>query len=217
MFQVKALPFVSARMSPQIPSRPCPESPNALGMAQRATTELRRRQRIEAGRRVAALRDLAGLTQTQLAAKVGVAQGTISAVENGSRGLPADVRVKVAEILSVDPSSLDPAATPSLEVEDLRKEAKALPRPATPAMSDPTLKMPGSKLPPGLGGYLERHEDIAKNKRLRWYLENSAFRAEPWVELDDNFWERVAETWRDYLRDLDAGGGAASKGPARKK
>jgi transcriptional regulator with XRE-family HTH domain len=53
------------------------------------------------------VRELAGLTQVQLAEHADVRQATISAIENGrTTGIDFDVLERLAKALNVDPGSL---------------------------------------------------------------------------------------------------------------
>lgn len=50
---------------------------------------------------VAAIRSKYGLTQVQLAQKLGIPQGFLSSIENGKRSLPADKRKRLLEVCPV--------------------------------------------------------------------------------------------------------------------
>jgi len=54
------------------------------------------------------LRHLRGLTQVQLATKIGCSQVTISRLELGSRRISDAMRVRIAKALDVDPYRLFP-------------------------------------------------------------------------------------------------------------
>jgi transcriptional regulator with XRE-family HTH domain len=60
----------------------------------------------ELGQRIADLRKDAGLTQTQLADKVGVSQQIIASYENGKRNFPVGRLLEVAEALNISASEL---------------------------------------------------------------------------------------------------------------
>lgn len=60
------------------------------------------------GTGVRALRALRDMTQVQLAEEAGVPQSTISRIENGSRQVSDQTRIKIAEALGVDPAKLFP-------------------------------------------------------------------------------------------------------------
>jgi len=54
------------------------------------------------------LRELHGLTQTDLAAKAGTQQTVISKVERGARRISDGLRLRIARALNVDPYELFP-------------------------------------------------------------------------------------------------------------
>ena len=58
------------------------------------------------GRRIAQLRDAAGLTQRELARRMGLTQSALSRIESGSRRLSAAQALQLSQILSVDPGLL---------------------------------------------------------------------------------------------------------------
>lgn len=178
-------------------------------MARRPTTDRRQQLRIEAGRRVSVLRSARNLTQKGLAQAAGLPQSTMSNVESGARGMPPDQRVAIAAALGVDAATLDPSLTPDLDIEKYALAVWTSRGTTERPMSDPPANLP-TKLPPGLEGYLERHPDISP--RIRWYLENSSFRTEPWVKFDDDFWEEVAVFWERYLHQKEGAGGRGTKG-----
>lgn len=60
------------------------------------------------GAGVRLLREMAGLTQTELAERAGLAQTQISAVERGARRVSDNVRVRIARALDADPYQLFP-------------------------------------------------------------------------------------------------------------
>lgn len=60
------------------------------------------------GAGVRLLRELAGLTQTELAERAGLEQTQISGVERGARRISDTVRVRIARALDVDPHQLFP-------------------------------------------------------------------------------------------------------------
>ena len=64
------------------------------------------------GRRVATLREAAGLTQAELARRLHVTQSAVSRIESGSRALSAAQVVRLTEILGVDPGTLLSPASP---------------------------------------------------------------------------------------------------------
>ncbi len=66
----------------------------------------------EVGHRIARARLYAGLTQLQLAAKIGVVRQTIQEWENGHTSVSVDRLFQVAEALGADPATLLPAAAP---------------------------------------------------------------------------------------------------------
>ena len=53
------------------------------------------------GRNVRRLRESAGLTQTDLAREAGIEQGTLSAIETGTRGVSMLMVARLAETLGV--------------------------------------------------------------------------------------------------------------------
>jgi transcriptional regulator with XRE-family HTH domain len=60
------------------------------------------------GEKVRRLREAAGLTQTQLAARLGVTQGRIGHLEQGRRPLNLETLHALALALGHDPHDLDP-------------------------------------------------------------------------------------------------------------
>lgn len=60
------------------------------------------------GNGVRELRLLRDMTQTDLAEAAGVAQNTISRIENGSRQVSDETRIRIAKALHVDPNKLFP-------------------------------------------------------------------------------------------------------------
>lgn len=60
----------------------------------------------EFGRRLAAARATAGLTQEQLAEKTGLHPVTISTLENAKRSATVPTLVRIAQGLSIDPGEL---------------------------------------------------------------------------------------------------------------
>jgi transcriptional regulator with XRE-family HTH domain/Zn-dependent peptidase ImmA (M78 family) len=88
------------------------------------------------GRRVATLREAAGLTQAELARRLHVTQSAVSRIESGSRRLSAAQLVRLAEILGIEPGVL-------LATDDALMPAAAAPMqddPAsTPMQTGPTL------------------------------------------------------------------------------
>lgn len=190
-------------------------------MANDEITETRRKQRLEAGLRVKAIRAARLMKAADLAVSAGLPRSTISSIENGTRGMPAEQRAKIAHALGVEAMVLDPASTPNLDIPRMIRENLPRPYESGPApvltVSEPRSSIP-SRLPPGLEGFLERHPDISP--RIRWYMENSAFRTEPWVVFDDAFWDEVATFWEKYLsraeshpgRSRAKGGGTPPKG-----
>lgn len=171
-------------------------------MAGRSTTRERQLLRIEAGQRVAAIREARKMQQKDLVAKAGIPGSTISNVESGARGMPADQRAKIAAALGVDPSVLDPAATPTFDL------ALAL---AGSASKGPAgMSGAGSSLPPELEAFLAKHPELPD--QVRWHLvENRQFRLAPWKKQDEQFWGEMAEFWARYLRENPPAGGAKSR------
>ena len=161
----------------------------------------------EVGRRVAGLRKLRGLTQLQLAEAASAPQSTISSIESGGRGATPQQRGRIAEALGVPLAALDPMQVPAERFAEVAGAGPALEPAGSAALSDL-----GSTLPRGLEGFLERQAEAQKiTRRERWYLTQSRFRAEPWVELDDDFWGEMLGFWRGYLHKQDGGGGGASR------
>jgi transcriptional regulator with XRE-family HTH domain len=62
------------------------------------------------GRRLAAARESAGLSQAQAASKLGVAQSRIAKVELGTRQLQFIEGLRLADLYSISPAELDPFA-----------------------------------------------------------------------------------------------------------
>jgi len=70
------------------------------------TDELDRSPERELGRRLARLRDAAGLTQRELARRLGIGQSALSRIESGQRRLTAAQAGQTARILGVDAGAL---------------------------------------------------------------------------------------------------------------
>jgi transcriptional regulator with XRE-family HTH domain len=66
----------------------------------------RRSSAVKVGERIAARRKKLGLTQMELAERVGMSFTTISDYENGKRNIALETLVRVAEGLEMDPSTL---------------------------------------------------------------------------------------------------------------
>lgn len=155
--------------------------------------------------RVEQVRKLRGWSQTVLGKKVGASQSLIAKIETGEKvRIEADLAAKLADALGVTIDMLH------------GREPLKLPENLESNADQPRASPPSGKIQEGLGGFLERHPEIERDKRLKWYLENQTFRTEPWVEKDDRFWQRQADFWRDYLAELDADRGASSGRPSRK-
>ena len=60
----------------------------------------------ELGRRIARLRDEAGLTQRELARRVGLTQSALSRIESGQRGLSAGQITQFAQAFAIEPEAL---------------------------------------------------------------------------------------------------------------
>lgn len=58
------------------------------------------------GRAIAARREALGMTQTQFAEKVGIAQSNISSIERGATGGKETTRIAIARALGVEVSEL---------------------------------------------------------------------------------------------------------------
>ena len=65
-----------------------------------------REQLMQIATRLAALRDLSGYTQEELAEKLGVAQEEMAAYENGSLDIPVSILHAAAELMGVDLTEL---------------------------------------------------------------------------------------------------------------
>lgn len=63
---------------------------------------------------VRSIRQVLGLTQTELAIKARTTQARVSEIENGRRNIADDLRVRIAQALDVDPYALFPY--PDVEV-----------------------------------------------------------------------------------------------------
>ena len=66
---------------------------------------------VQAGRRLAALRSAAGISQAELGARIGVPQSVIGKVEGGTRRLSLQDALALARALDVDVTVLDPTRT----------------------------------------------------------------------------------------------------------
>jgi transcriptional regulator with XRE-family HTH domain len=176
--------------------------------------EERRANRIAAGQRVAACRTKLGLTQTALGQEAALPQSTIGNIEVGARGMTPEQRVAIANALGVDPPSLDPAATPELSPADVAASANGKQAGSLNRVSVQDRSV--SSVESSLEAFLERHPEAARKKRVRWYVENTGFKLEPWVELDDRFWVAQFRFWEQYLAEVDAESGEEGPRPPRK-
>ena len=73
-----------------------------------------REQLMQIATRLAALRDLSGYTQEELAEKLGVAQEEMAAYENGSLDIPVSILHAAAELMGVDLTELLTGKSPRL-------------------------------------------------------------------------------------------------------
>lgn len=129
---------------------------------------------VDGGALVAALAK-AKMTQRQLAAAIGKTEATISRLASGQGRTTTDTLAKIATTLGVSVAVLAPQPVPD-----------------------------GSAYPEGLAAFLMRHEDeLAITQRERFYLENSRFKAEPWLVFNDDFWGQILMFWRKYLKEQD--------------
>jgi len=86
----------------------------------------------EVGRRLKTLRELLGLSQSQLAKKLGVAQNTLSQWERGERDIPTSVLLKLHSIAGVNLHWLltgegEPFVKPSDEDRELMEMVNSIP------------------------------------------------------------------------------------------
>jgi transcriptional regulator with XRE-family HTH domain len=70
-------------------------------------------RRREVGKRIVAARKAKGLLGYELADKVGVAPGTVSGWENGTHGLTQENLTRLAEVLKVNTSYVNPERLPN--------------------------------------------------------------------------------------------------------
>jgi len=63
---------------------------------------MRHVRHINCGERIRDARKSAGLTQVELAAKVGISQPTVSEIECGERGVPIPLLCRIADALALD-------------------------------------------------------------------------------------------------------------------
>ena len=94
------------------------------------------------GRRIASARKALGLTQTELAQRLGCSQQIVAHYENGARRVPASVLPKLADILSSSVEQLmgirtTPAKrSPSSRIQRQLEQIKTLPRSKQKAIMD---------------------------------------------------------------------------------
>ena len=80
----------------------------------------------EIGKRLERLRTKAGLTQKELADRLGVKRATISQIENGERNLKPDEIIKLSRIFNVDCDIiLGASKEPEVVIESKRKERES--------------------------------------------------------------------------------------------
>jgi transcriptional regulator with XRE-family HTH domain len=187
-------------------------------MAEMAATKERRtplsdRDNAFAIQRVRELMAARSLSQAALAMKTApkVTQGRLSDILNSKVRFTERTVALVAAGLGVSPEDLLPprgdldAGSPhstSEQAADLNR------------MSGTDRSVSG--LGASLEGFLERHPEAARKKRVRWYVENTGFKLEPWVELDDRFWVAQFRFWEQYLAEVDAESGEEGPKPPRK-
>jgi len=88
-------------------------------------------------------------------------------------------------------------------VDSLTPNMEALPVQPPPEPAPPKQRGGAEEngMPPGLEEFLRDHGKRLKiNKRERYYLEQSRFRAEPWLAFDSFFWEEMLAFWRTVLK-----------------
>lgn len=81
------------------------------------------------GKRVKHLRDLAGMTQGELAKRLKISRPTIAQIEKGERRIPADELMKLAQIFNLDVNTLlELDEEPEVILDKSRKGTKSKPQ-----------------------------------------------------------------------------------------
>ncbi len=132
-----------------------------------------------------------GINQKALALEVGIDASNLSRMLSGAQTIQPDQLDKIAKALGKSSKDLLPEEGGSpfalkAELEGTRED-------------DPTT------WPEGLDHFLGSHgERLGVTPRERWQMIHSRFRLEPWVKLNDDFWEDMLGFWRKRFAAEDA-------------
>lgn len=90
---------------------------HTVGMARARSTEAQRAERVICGERICRTREALGITQSELAARLGVHYTTIGRWEWGLIGIGPHRRQQIAAALECDPTDLFPPALSTCAAE----------------------------------------------------------------------------------------------------